>query len=150
MIHLDVAESFAPLLDENVLLDAVRAALSHQKIGEEADISLVITGDTRIHELNKTYRGVDAPTDVLAFPGGFTDPDTGHLYLGDVILSYPQAESQARAASHSIRDELRLLIVHGVLHLLDHDHLIEEEKARMWSAQAEILARLGSAAALPD
>jgi probable rRNA maturation factor len=150
MIHLDIAESVAHFLDEKYLLESARAALIHQNAGADSDLSLVITGDARLHELNRDFRGIDAPTDVLAFSGDLVDPETGRPYLGDVVISYAQAESQAREAGHSIQEELRLLIVHGVLHLLNYDHLEPAEKARMWSAQAQILASLGSTAALPD
>jgi probable rRNA maturation factor len=70
-------------------------------------------------------------------------PETGRYYLGDVIISYPRALEQSAAAGHTVQDELQLLVVHGVLHLLGHDHATEEEKARMWADQQEILAGLG-------
>jgi probable rRNA maturation factor len=150
MINLDIAGSFKPWVNPQLLLDTIRATLQHQKIDEKAGLSLVVRDDTGIQELNRTFRGIDQPTDVLAFPSDLTDPDTGELYLGDVLISYPQAEAQAKKAGHSIDDELRLLTVHGVLHLLDFDHLQPDDKASMWAAQSEILDRLGSTVTLPD
>src|ERR687892_74662 len=64
-------------------------------------------------------------------------------YIGDILISIPRAQAQANAAGHPLESEVQLLVVHGVLHLLGHDHAEAEEKARMWKAQAEILERLG-------
>jgi probable rRNA maturation factor len=103
----------------------------------------VITDDQHLHQLNKQFRDVDAPTDVLSFPAGHVDPENGTRYLGDILISFPRAESQASAADHSFMEELQLLVVHGILHLLGYDHASEDEKERMWLAQAEILGQLG-------
>jgi probable rRNA maturation factor len=97
----------------------------------------------RLQELNRDYLGIDAPTDVLSFPASETDPETGARYLGDILISVPRAQSQAEAAGHALESEVQLLVVHGVLHLLGHDHAKPEEKRRMWKAQAEILESLG-------
>ena len=101
-----------------------------------------MTDDTRLHELNRDYLGVDAPTDVLSFPASETDPETGARYIGDILISVPRP-AQADAAGHPLESEVQLLVVHGVLHLLGHDHAQAKEKARMWKAQAEILEGLG-------
>jgi len=93
--------------------------------------------------LNREYLGIDAPTDVLSFPASETDPETGARYIGDILISIPRARGQATAAGHPLESEVQLLVVHGVLHLLGHDHAQAEEKARMWKAQAEILESLG-------
>jgi probable rRNA maturation factor len=103
----------------------------------------LIDNDARIQELNKEFLGIDSPTDVLAFPAGHVDPDTGHEYLGDVIISFPQAKNQADQAGHSLSAEINLLVVHGVLHLLGYEHDEPEEKTKMWSAQSHILTNLG-------
>lgn len=125
-----------------VLLErAALAALKHQRA--DGDITLFLADDARLHKLNRDYLGVDAPTDVLSFPASETDPETGEAYLGDIILSLPRADQQARAAGHSLADEAQLLVVHGVLHLLGHDHANAREKSKMWKAQGEILERLG-------
>jgi probable rRNA maturation factor len=86
--------------------------------------------------------GHDRPTDVLSFPSGEPDPANGRLYLGDIAISFPQARLAANRGGHSVKSELQLLIVHGVLHLLGHDHAHTAEKARMWAAQAAILSEL--------
>lgn len=113
------------------------------------DASVVLTGDEQLRELNAQYLGIDSPTDVLSFPSGEVDPDTQELYLGDVIISLPRAALQAAAGGHAVEDELALLVVHGMLHLLGHDHADADEKALMWSKQAEILDRLGCRISAP-
>jgi probable rRNA maturation factor len=107
------------------------------------DLTVVLSDDAQLRELNRKYLGIDASTDVLSFPAGETDPATGESYLGDVVISVPQADLQARTAGHSLETEIQLLVVHGVLHLLGHDHAEPEARARMWTAQAETLRRLG-------
>jgi probable rRNA maturation factor len=113
----------------------------------EASLSVVITDDTEIQALNRQFRGTDAPTDVLSF--GQEPPESDHKqagvpfvaspeepsYLGDVILSYPRAVEQAVEHGISTEQELRLLIVHGVLHLLGYDHATPEQEAEMWARQ---------------
>lgn len=107
------------------------------------DLTIALTDDIHIQALNRDFLGHDSPTDVLSFPAGETDPETGALYLGDVVISVPRAALQAREAGHDLEAEAQLLVVHGVLHLLGHDHSEAQEKDRMWAAQAEILERLG-------
>lgn len=138
MIHI---ESETPFSAE-VLERAARAALVHQSEAPEAELSIILTNDARLHELNLNYLGVDAPTDVLSFPASETDPETGARYIGDILISIPRARAQAESAGHPLESEVQLLVVHGVLHLLGHDHAGAEDKARMWQAQAEILESL--------
>ena len=122
---------------------AANAALAHQAQSLDSELSVILTNDARLHELNLNYLGVDAPTDVLSFPASETDPETGARYIGDILISMPRAQAQAEAAGHSLEAEVQLLVIHGVLHLLGHDHAEPEEKARMWKAQTEILESLG-------
>ncbi len=139
MIHIE-AESLVP---KKLLERAARLALEHESEPLDSELSIILTDDARLHELNLNYRGVDAPTDVLSFPASETDPETGARYLGDILISVPRAQAQAEAAGHPLEAELQLLVVHGVLHLLGHDHARTREKARMWKAQAGILEGLG-------
>ncbi|MEZ0395475.1 MAG: rRNA maturation RNase YbeY [Anaerolineales bacterium] len=142
MIFLDLDPALTPLPAADLLRRAAQATLDlHAAF--DADLTLVLTGDEAIRDLNRRYRQIDAPTDVLAFPAGDADPETGRLYLGDVILSLARAADQAAAGDHPLEAELQLLVVHGVLHLLGHDHADSEDKDRMWAAQAEVLAHLG-------
>ena len=118
------------------------ATLVHQSIEREAVLTILISDDEQLRELNANYRGEDKPTDVLSFEDGSHWPD-GRLYLGDIAISLDTAEHQANSGGHAINDELALLTVHGVLHLLGHDHLETDEKERMWQAQGEILGSFG-------
>jgi probable rRNA maturation factor len=147
MIHLQLSETLLdsqgnpPLTPELFELAAERT-LDQQRRSDQADLTVVLSDDDHLQALNRDYLGFDSPTDVLSFPSGEIDPDSGHVYLGDVIISYPRAAAQAQAAGHPLEAELRLLVVHGVLHLLGHDHADEAEKTAMWAAQDEILASL--------
>lgn len=147
MIHIDNRMNFpdAALLERAALLTLELAApLSALAPGSaHGDLSIALTDDRQLHELNLDYLGVDAPTDVLSFPAGETDPETEALYLGDIAISIPCAIQQAQDAGHSAEAEAQLLVVHGVLHLLGYDHAAEEEKAVMWAEQAKVLERLG-------
>jgi probable rRNA maturation factor len=139
MIHVESEFPFP----KDLLKRAAQAALAHESQASESELSIVLTDDARLHELNREYLGIDAPTDVLSFPASETDPETGARYIGDILISIPRAQAQAHAAGHPLESEVQLLVVHGVLHLLGHDHAEAEEKTRMWKAQAEILAHLG-------
>ncbi len=139
MIHI---ESEFPY-QEDLLERAARTALEHEGEILDPELTIVLTNDARLQELNRDYLGIDAPTDVLSFPASELDPETGARYIGDILISMARAESQARATGHSLESEVQLLVVHGVLHLLGHDHAEATEKARMWKAQAEVLERLG-------
>ena len=141
MIHIQVNPSLGTDLAPGILERAALAVLAHQSA--DGDLTIVLTDDAQLHELNRDYLGIDAPTDVLSFPASETDPETARRYLGDILISVPRAEVQARAAGHALESEVQLLAVHGTLHLLGYDHAEAGEKARMWKAQAEVLERLG-------
>jgi probable rRNA maturation factor len=134
---------FQTQVDPRLAETTIKATLEHQKQPSNINLSVVITDDREVQSLNRQYRGIDAPTDVLAFPAHQTDPDTDEIYIGDVLISYPQAEKSAQKCGHQVAEELSLLIVHGVLHLLGFDHHQPTDKERMWKTQAEILAGLG-------
>lgn len=139
MIHIESEFPF----QKDLLERAAQATLEHESQSLEGELSIILTNDARLHELNLNYLGVDAPTDVLSFPASETDPETGARYIGDILISMPRAQTQAEVAGHPLEAEVQLLVVHGVLHLLGHDHAEPEEKTRMWKAQADILERLG-------
>ncbi len=139
MINIESKYDFPPALIER----AVRAALDQQRESLDAHLSIVLTDNRKLRQLNRDYLGIDAPTDVLSFPASEADPETGARYLGDILISIPYARKSAQEAGHSLEAELQLLIVHGVLHLLGHDHAKPREKAKMWKAQREILEALG-------
>jgi len=146
-IEVQVDEPFQTQVQSGQIQQAVLATLAHQRVAEACELAVVITDDEALRELNRRYRGVDAPTDVLAFPnetrGPFVSAPGFPRYLGDVIISFPRAASQAAESGHPTETELQLLAVHGVLHLLGYDDEAEEERARMWKAQSEVLQALG-------
>jgi probable rRNA maturation factor len=143
-IQLKIKSAYQPQVDPAALRAAARAALKHQAARAPSEITVLIAGDNELRTLNRQFLGHDRPTDVLSFPARESDPATGRLYLGDVAISYPQARASAARGGHPVKAELQLLIVHGVLHLLGHDHAQAAEKARMWADQAAILRRLRS------
>lgn len=143
MIFLEIDPGLDLSFPPDLLERAAQATLAHQAAPPEADLTLVLTGDERIRALNRDFLGRDAPTDVLSFPADETDPQTGRRYLGDVVISLPRAVEQSTAWGGAVEAEIQLLVVHGILHLLGHDHAGAQEKARMWAAQAEVLERLG-------
>jgi len=143
MIFLEKLDELTPDISTELAESAVAAALKHQSAPMNADLTIVLSDDKQLHELNLQWMGVDSPTDVLSFPSDEIDPENGNRYLGDILISVERAAEQARAAGHSVEAEVQLLSVHGVLHLMGHDHAEADDKARMWKAQAEILAQLG-------
>jgi probable rRNA maturation factor len=130
-----------PRIPPKLVIEAAQRAIPLQ-FGQD-DLTIVLTDDQHLHELNLEYLGVDSPTDVLSFPSSERDPQTGARYLGDVLISVPRAEIQARSAGHPLESEVQLLVVHGVLHLLGYDHAEPGEKSAMWKLQTEILQALG-------
>lgn len=145
MIFVETQYDLTPESLEALVTKAAQTALHHQSAPGDASLTVVLTDDDQLHSLNREYLGVDAATDVLSFPADETDPETGLAYLGDILISVPRAASQAEAAGHTLEAEAQLLAVHGVLHLMGHDHAEADEKEHMWQAQAEILAQLGLA-----
>ena len=142
-IHLEILEGFQAQTEINLLRLAAETALKHQSAPEDAELSIVVSNDEQLRQLNQQFLGIDAATDVLSFPSVLTDPESGAPYLGDIIISIQRAETQAQAGGHSLTAELQLLTIHGVLHLLGHDHADPQEKNRMWQSQSEILHTLG-------
>jgi probable rRNA maturation factor len=148
-INVLIEEEFESCLEPGWLQRLAEQVLTLQGVGVEAEVGLVITGQERVQELNRSYRGRDIPTDVLAFstlPSAeepFVPPPDGQLHLGEVIISYPQAVIQAGEEGHSIKREMATLITHGVLHLLGFDDEEPELKKQMQAREQEILSRLG-------
>jgi probable rRNA maturation factor len=150
IIHTEVGARYTSLVKPELLKRAVRATLNQQRIKERIELTIVITGNVQLRALNRQFRQIDAPTGVLSFDGDGDDgPPYGGHYLGDVIISFPKAKEQAKAGGHPIEAELQLLVKHGVLHLLGHDHYSPAEKAQMWQAQTAVLRSLHAAITAP-
>ena len=148
MILIEIPETLPISIDPAFIEEAARVSLQAGGAHHNADLTIVLTEDAQLHQLNLQFLGLDTPTDVLSFPAGAVDPDTDRPYLGDVIISVERA--QVQALDHPLEDELRLLVVHGVLHLLGHDHAEQAEKETMWRIQHEVLRNLGCADIMPE
>jgi probable rRNA maturation factor len=121
------------------LTAAARAALAQAR-SKTASLTIVLTDDGRMRRLNARFAGENHTTDVLAFPSDDVAGDPG--YLGDVVISLPQARRQARRLKVPLLQELALLVVHGSLHLTGLDHKSAGERRRMWGIQSAALRRL--------
>jgi len=149
-IEVQIAPAFSgsnygDLLSPVRITGVIRTALQYME--RTGQVTLVITDDEGIQELNRDFLEIDEPTDVLAFAaqedsGPFVSAPEAGNYLGDVIISFPRAKAQAEEMGHPVELEINLLIVHGVLHLLGYDHSNEGEKAIMWAEQDTILRSL--------
>jgi len=142
MINIIIRPPFDKLIDKDRLEYIAQAVLAEAGQTKKGDISLIITDDTEIQRLNKSFREINQPTDVLSFSNEYLDLDTGIPYLGEIIISYPTAESQAIQLGHLVSHELELLLIHGCLHLLGYDHANELEKKTMWQLQKRLLEYL--------
>lgn len=141
-VEVQVEEGIKPKIGEG-WPDRMRAAAMRviqilEDVPERVELTLLITDDAALHTLNKSYRDIDKPTDVLSFESDLVLPDGTH-YLGDIAISLETAAKQAAERNKSLRDELLLLTVHGVLHLMGYDHADPQGEAEMWALQAKIL-----------
>ncbi len=151
-VDLDLQIKTALTADEEKALSWIYRALNKAAEMEElpaVDLSLTIVDDLEIQRLNREYRGVDSPTDVLSFP--LWEPDEDWVIseeeetvpLGDLVISLPRVKEQAKEYNHSFERELGFLAVHGFLHLLGYDHETEEEEKEMFQQQEAILQAIG-------
>lgn len=124
----------------------VVAALKGAKAGRVDEVGVVFVADKEMMTLNKAHRGKDKTTDVLSFGNdGAWKGEGGKGLLGDIVISMPQIRRQALAAKKPVRDELAMMLVHGVLHLLGYDHETVKDEKVMFPLQKRILKRLGYA-----
>lgn len=132
---------------------AVDETLRHERVKPPVALSVLLTDDDQLQQLNHDFRGIDKPTDVLSFAADKLPPEVEEEedpYLGDIAISVPMAKRQAKAGGHAFKDELLLLAVHGTLHLLGYDHEELAEQKVMWWAQNSILAQLGAEIVSPE
>lgn len=150
MLKINLSEENDNLSPEtNKLLEEIYQALIEKEgLGQEAEVSLLLTNNEEIQELNRDYRNLDQATDVLSFPiyereeieALLKDQEGPELILlGDIIISMERAGEQAHEYGHSLKREVAYLFVHGLLHLLGYDHLEEDEKKEMRTREEEIL-----------
>jgi len=148
-IEIFIEEEFRGLVDGGWVKKIVQQLLKAEGVASPYEVSLVFTDSETVQRLNRDYRGVDEPTDVLAFymlpqkgaDSSFALPPDGVTRLGEAIISYPRAVAQAREQGHSLERELALLVIHGILHLLGYDHEEPEEESKMRERERELLER---------
>jgi probable rRNA maturation factor len=150
-INVLIDEHLGTSLELSWLEGIARQVLVAQGIGADVELGLFIATQERVQQLNRDYLGRDEPTDVLAFSAReevgadvppFVQPPDGILHLGEVIISYPQAAVQAEEHRHSIKKELAILIIHGVLHLLGYEHDKPELERQMRAREKELLSHI--------
>jgi len=126
---------------ENLVRQATQVALGGRRDGA---VAILLTDDDAVRDLNARFRGVDAPTNVLAFPAGpNAEAAPGYMHLGDIALAFGVCEYEALDQGKALADHLRHLVVHGVLHLLGYDHQDDAQATAMESRERELLADLG-------
>lgn len=144
---------------EEIADKVINAALDYENCPYEAEISLTLTDNAGIHRINREFREIDRPTDVLSFPfveydtpGEFDfleeaeecfNPESGELMLGDIVISLDKVLEQAESYGHSVTREYAFLIVHSMLHLMGYDHMEEAEAKLMEEKQRAILDGIG-------
>jgi metalloprotein, YbeY/UPF0054 family len=140
---------------ENLIRKAVNESIKLSNIQFGCEISITLVDNDRIREINKQYRNIDAPTDVLSFPmldmhegviistEGDYDLDEDRLLLGDIVISLEKAEEQAQEYGHSYNREIAFLTTHGIFHLLGYDHMDYEQESKMMGKQEEVLTNIG-------
>lgn len=149
-----------PLDTQETAARVIEKALEYEGCPYEAEVNLLLTTDSEIQAMNRSFRGIDAPTDVLSFPlveydtpGDFSkaeecveemfDPESGELLLGDIVISKDRVLKQAQDYGHSPKREFAFLIAHSMLHLFGYDHMADDERAVMEQKQREILEQVG-------
>ncbi|MBO4453101.1 MAG: rRNA maturation RNase YbeY [Clostridia bacterium] len=142
-IYFDYETETIPKLYETLMKRVIRKAVSEAYPTHRFEVNVTICDDRTIRELNREYRGIDRPTDVLSFP--FFDFDTPEktTLLGDIVISRDTAFRQADEYGHSPKREFCFLAAHSALHLLGYDHETDEEREVMEAKQREILDNLG-------
>ena len=135
---------------ENIYLDLLKSTISFLKIKCDPIVSVSFVDNKYIHKINKKYRQIDRPTDVISF--AFLDTEKsydkilysqGPVVLGDIYISVEKAQEQATEYGHSLHRELCFLFVHGLLHLLGYDHMKKEDEVVMFKLQDDILSLKG-------
>ncbi|MFY1636997.1 rRNA maturation RNase YbeY [Solwaraspora sp. WMMB335] len=146
-MSIEIANESGADVDTDAVLAVARHALDEMGVNPLAELSVLLVDEDYMAELNHRWMGADKPTDVLAFPmdEGSVDHGPGESnpgepgLLGDIVLCPEVAAKQAAAAGHTAADELHLLTVHGVLHLLGYDHAEPDEEREMFDLQARLL-----------
>lgn len=129
-------------IETSFIREVVTTALRLEGHPRPPDVSVALVDDAYIRVLNREYRGVDQPTDVLAFPNEPDDGVRSEPALGDIVISLERARDQARQFKHPIRREVALLAVHGLLHLMGYEDETDAGASLMWSKQKQLLDKI--------
>ena len=131
-----------------MIKEVVQECFKEEKIGENVILTITLTGPDQIKKINKTYRNIDKETDVLSFPMYEKEEVSNAIkqdietILGDIIISIPKVEEQAKEYKHSFKRELSYMVVHGFYHLMGYDHIKDEDKKMMREKEEHILEKL--------
>ncbi|MFD2704144.1 rRNA maturation RNase YbeY [Salibacterium lacus] len=148
-VVVDLIDETESVSDElrKLLTDVLKQAASAEDVPEQAELSVTVTDNETIQEINSQYRDLDKPTDVISFALNEGEEDPLHTdmpdLLGDIIISLEKAEEQAEAYGHSLKREIAFLAVHGLLHLLGYTHEEPEQERMMFGRQESILRDYG-------
>lgn len=163
-VRVSVDPAYRNVTSVTFLRGVARIALEQLGVADRTGLDIGVIDEGGMRELNKRYRGLDEPTDVLSFPYsdraaqalfyGETPPGQGSQAefvvprgtarsLGEVVIALPYAQHQAQERGHPLREELALLLIHGILHLLGYDHQEKEDELRMWEESRRLLSLLG-------
>ena len=138
MITIIQNVSFPNELNIDKLHEKFQEALQQLKVSD-SEVTIVFDSNKKLKELKYSYLGKDEIPDVLSFTSGEINPETGNIYLGDIVISLEKANYQAHVNNHSIELEILTLVIHGLLHLLNYDHSIESDAKTMFDKQDRIL-----------
>ncbi len=150
-MQIDITKNPEILQVDEALIDVVRHVV--EKMGQlydldDSEVSITLTDDAYIHKVNKKYRNVDRPTDVLSF--AFNEGEEPEIeggpgvnIMGDILISVERAAAQAEEYGHSMRREIAFLTTHGMLHLMGYDHIEEEDRQEMRAEEEFVMENLG-------
>ena len=143
MINIQIRDDYKKDVSVESIISATKITFAYFNLPENLEITIVIENNKLLQELNYKYLGINSPTDVLSFKLGEDINEGSNLYLGDIVISFPIAQEQS-LKNHDVNCEIQLLVIHGILHLLEFDHVTEKEQKTMWKNQLDILALLNS------
>jgi probable rRNA maturation factor len=138
IIHFNIEKDYRDLVSQVRLKSIANTIINYFDL-LNIELTISIVGEKKIHELNNDFRFIDSETDVLSFSADELNPETGSKYIGDIIISYPIAEKQSSSSHYLVSDELDLLTIHGLLHLIGYDHERKEEKKQMFAVQSKLV-----------
>jgi probable rRNA maturation factor len=146
-INILIEEEYKGKITRTWLSEVAKKVLAAERTGQNVELGILLTNQRKIEELNRKYRNINKPTDVLSFfmipenglSDAFITPPDNIRHLGEVIISYPQAKIQAKECKHTIKEEIAILIIHGLLHLLGYDHEEVKDEKVMRARESAIL-----------